>query len=427
MPWLKPYELSGAAFLDASWDGLGGRVGRAELRLGQFRGLYRGRPLQLTGQVVLTDLSLKDHDDLKIGRLETDGLEFRAGSSHGWLLAEVTGLPDSPTGHFHLVAECVDDKELADWLGPRRAAATSPATPGDRQQALQEAKDLLVWLRPYLLASSLKGRLSADRYRTFDASVNQYYEAGFLSVELSLERGLFKADSFASINGGSVVGSHRIDLTEDPPQVVSATGIRNVIASENIQPQLAKYFPGNTVYGLFDRTEESKANLADLLAQVIDQRYPVFPVGEAKTVAVDGLLKAKALPRFVTRIFPGLNLTKYRYNKMTGFAELQGDGTTVNDMVFSGQAYDIYIEGTTDRNNIGRYEIGLILLGTPQTAEWNHAYRLGRVPLLKFKARIEGGQMHDEKVTFVYPNESLFVIFLKNNLFYRLWLEAQRK
>jgi hypothetical protein len=111
---------------------------------------------------------------------------------------------------------------------------------------------------------------------------------------------------------------------------------------------------------------------------------------------------------------------------MTGFAELQADGTTVNDMVFSGQSYDIYIEGTTDRDNIGRYEIGLILLGAPQTAEWNHAYRLGRIPLLKFKARIEGGQMHDEKVTFVYPNESLFVIFLKNNLFYRLWIEANK-
>lgn len=427
MPWLEPYELSGSAFLEASWDGLGSRSASAELRLEQLSGVYRGRPLRLTGQVAFSGLGRGDDGKPVIGRLRTDGMEFRAGSSHGWLLADLTGLPDRPAGEFHLLAEYIDEKELADWLAPHRAAATAPPTAEQRQQALQKATDLLVLLRRRLLDCDLNARLSVDRYRTFDASVNQYYEAGFLNVEFSLRRGLFKADSFASINGGSFVSSSRIDLTDDPSYVVGATGIRNVIASENIQPQLAKYFPGNTVFGLFDRTEESKVRLVDLLARVIDPRYPVYPVGEAKTVAVDGLLKAKALPPFVGRIFPGLNLTKYRYNKMTGFAKLQGDGTTVNDMVFSGQTYDIYIEGTTDRDNIGLYEIGLMLLGTPQTAEWNHAYRLGRVPLLKFKARIEGGQMHDEKVTFIYPNEALFVIFLKNNLFYRVWLEAQRK
>ena len=95
-------------------------------------------------------------------------------------------------------------------------------------------------------------------------------------------------------------------------------------------------------------------------------------------------------------------------------------------MVFSGHTYDIYIEGTTDADNIGRYEVGLILLGTPQSAEWNHKYRQGRIPLLRIKARIEGGEMHDEKVSYLYPNQSLFTIFLKNNIFYRLWLAARK-
>lgn len=132
------------------------------------------------------------------------------------------------------------------------------------------------------------------------------------------------------------------------------------------------------------------------------------------------------MPKFVTRIFPGLNLTRYRYDKMTSFAEFKPDGSTINDMVFSGSTYDIYIEGTTDRYNIGRYEIGLILLGTPQSAEWNHTYRQGRIPLLKVKARIEGGKMHDEEVSFIYPNELLFQVFLKNNIFYRIWLASRK-
>jgi hypothetical protein len=196
------------------------------------------------------------------------------------------------------------------------------------------------------------------------------------------------------------------------------------MADESIQPQLAKQFPGNMMYGLFSRTENVTMSLRQVVAQAMDPSAPVWPDGSAKTVATDGLLAGRAVPGFVTRIFPGLNLTHYRYNKMTAFAAYEPNGTAINDMVFSGQTYDIYIEGTTDPNNIGRYEIGLILLGTPQSAEWNHTYRQGRIPLLKVKARIEGGQMHDESVTFVYPNESLFIIFLKNNIFYRLWLAS---
>jgi hypothetical protein len=94
--------------------------------------------------------------------------------------------------------------------------------------------------------------------------------------------------------------------------------------------------------------------------------------------------------------------------------------------VFSGRTYDIYIEGSTDADRNGRYEIGVILLGSPQSAEWNHTYRQGRIPILKVKARIEGGRMHDESVTYPYPTQSLFTIFLKNNSFYRLWLASRR-
>ena len=426
LPWLKPYQLSGSVFVDASWDGLSPRVGMARLRFDQFKGRYREKDVQVHGQLTLEDLNRGGDGDLRIGRISTDGLEFRAATSHGWLLADLANLPDNPTGRFDLLAEYIDDKELADWLAPAQAGVSSPATAQQRSRALQKANDLLVWLRPHLLASKLQGRVTVDRYKTFDPSVDQYYQANFVSLEASLERGLLTARTFASVNGGSLVGTHRIDLAEESPQVVSSSQTRDVIASESIQPQLAKFFPGNTVYGIFNRTEDSRSPLNELLARLIDPRYPVYPVGEAKTLTLDGLLKGNAMPDFVARAFPGLNLTQYRYKKMTGFARLRPDGTTVNDMVFSGQTYDIYIEGTTDRDNIGRYEIGLILLGTPQSAEWNHAYRLGRVPLLNFKARIEGGQMHDEKVTFVYPNESLFAIFLKNNLFYRVWLEARK-
>ena len=228
------------------------------------------------------------------------------------------------------------------------------------------------------------------------------------------------------LNGGSIRDSYAFFL-EDPAQKVACRSeLKNVLAEKNIQPQLAKFFPGNTVLGTFSREETTTTSLTDFLAAAIDPRYPMRRTGEGKTIAVDGVTQGRAAPKFVTKVFTGLNLAKYRYRKMTAFAEYLPDGTAVNDMVFDGKTYDLYIEGTTDAENIGHYEIGLILLGTPQSARWNHVYRQGRIPILNFRARIEGGRMHDERVSYPWPNETLFTIVLKNNIFYRLWLNRDK-
>ena len=95
-------------------------------------------------------------------------------------------------------------------------------------------------------------------------------------------------------------------------------------------------------------------------------------------------------------------------------------------MIFQGPIYDIYIQGTTDRDHIGRYEIGVLLLGSPQSPEMLHELRQGRIPILKFKARIENGRFWDEEVTYARPDEAAYKIFLENNIFYRLW-RASRK
>jgi hypothetical protein len=231
----------------------------------------------------------------------------------------------------------------------------------------------------------------------------------------------------AGLNGGTLRNSYNVYLNEAAPMVTCRTSMRNVLATEAIQPQLAKYFPGNTFSGLFSREERSSVPLREFLGNFLDYRFPLRPTGTAKTISTDGIVEGRAAPKFMTRIFPGLNLAKYRYDKMTSFATFRPDGVAENDMVFSGRTYDMYIEGTTDSENIGRYQIGLILLGTPQSAEWNHLYRQGRIPILKLKARIEGGKMHDEIVSYPWPNETLFVIFLKNNIFYRIWLASKNK
>lgn len=196
-----------------------------------------------------------------------------------------------------------------------------------------------------------------------------------------------------------------------------------MMATENLQPQIAAFFPGNEVTGAMWRRGELRAPLADEIVAAVDPRIPARPTGHTRTTLIEGVTRGRAAPLFVTRLLPGLNLVEYPYERMVSFSDLRPDGSVHNDMVFSGKAYDMYIEGTTDADQVVRYQVGVILLGSPQSPEWNHLYKLGRIPILSFKARIVDGKKLDEQVSYPLPNQTLFTIFLKNNPFYRLWLQ----
>jgi len=442
---LKPYRPGGEFFLDCRLSRYGADaplLASVDFRTGRLTGRYRGKNVAVAGSLAVREVSFDKAGLLRIGRLRTDSLELQAGDNRCWLIADVAGLPGEATGSFQVLGEYLDGKDLMDWLSPARAGPAGTAsrpgsgregdgpaklTAGQLKALESRADELVAACRRLLKSARLDGRVSIRRLRTFDPSVGQFYQVNQVELHALADRGRLAAKYAAGLNGGTIRSRYEVNLADAAPNVAYRSAMTDVIAAENIQPQLARYFPGNTVGGLFNRTEESTVPLRNVVANFLDYRYPMRPTGQAKTVTTDGLVEGRAAPRFVTRIFPGLNLAKYHYNKMTSFATFRPDGVAENDMVFSGRIYDMYIEGTTDAQNIGKYEIGLILLGTPQTAEWNHTYRQGRIPILKLKARIEGGKMYDEVVSYPWPNESLFVIFLKNNIFYRLWLAAGRE
>lgn len=451
VPALKRYEPAGGVFVDAELaDAAAGEVTSATIRLDRFRARYRGRDVTLDGTVQVEGFRppprprAADQDAAlpSVGRFQTDGLEFHIGENHGWLLADLTALADKPAGTFHVLAEYLDDRDVMAWLDAAPATtqpATQPGTQAGTQPAARPsyklsavqvralrglAGELLRLGRRHLAAGKLSGRVSIRHLRTYDISVDRTYDVHRLELVASVEEGRVRLEYVGGLNGGLLKQRYAADLNDPAGPVACEAALRDVLAEENIQPQFARFFPGNTVYGTLEKAERTTAPLGDILAAALDPRYPLHPVGTGKTIAIEGLTQGRAAPIFVTKIFPGLNLAKYRYRKMTAFTELRPDGVTYNDMVFDGKTYDLYMEGTTDAENIGRYEIGLILLGAPQSADWNHTYRQGRIPILNFKARIEGGKRHDEEVSYLWPNETLFVIFLKNNIFYRIWLAS---
>lgn len=453
-PALLPFNLAGAGAIEWEWSGAdGGRIKYLRCHGMDLRGRYRAKDVAVRGDLTLENIRPRDGDlagvwetlkrkldgaepfepgDLElfdVGRIRTDALELRAGKNHGWLVADVSGFPAGPKGNIRLFAEYLDDKDLADWLGPGGAAPADEVKLTDEEiEALRTKTERKIEAaRPYLLASDLKFTASIENLRSYDPSVRRTYDVSNFELVASLEKGRITLNYLAGMNGGIMPTRFAVDIADAAPVVSKHAQLRELVATENIQPQLAKYFPGNTVLGFFNRREKVTIPLRDVIANAIDVRYPMHTVGQAKTVTIKGVVEGRAAPAFIGRIFPGLNIAKYHYDKMTGFADFLPDGTAVNDMIFSGRPIDLYIEGTTDTKNIARYEIGVILLGTPQSPEFNHKFRQGRIPIMKFKGLIEGGKILNEQVSYLWPPETFYVIFLKNNAVYRIWLNAQKR
>jgi len=438
---LKPYKISGDAIVEAEWvGGASGSVPYVSFHSKSLGGTWRGKNVKLSGDLLVKDI-VRDKRGRWVPRgIRTSNLRMQAGRNVAWVLADLKDLRSSPAGTFTLLGRYLDTRDLRRWIGGGRST-TRPAAPvaedlaeksDDHTEARRQAGALIASYLPTLHASDIKGVVKIAHLRLWDDLVSQYYDVRDLKLTAAVDRGLIESTYACGLNAGSVRGGVKVNLREDPPEgqpvmVSMWQDIRDVAARENIQPQLALFFPGNTVYGLFNRRQDVKLPLVDFVASAVDPNVPANPVGTAKTITIDGMTQGRAAPKFVTALFPGLNMTSYRYLKMTAFSDLQADGSAYSDMIFTGQTYDMYIEGTTDAKKIGRYEIGLILIGTPQTPEWNHIWRQGRLPILKFQARIEGGKMHDVSVSYPWPNESLGVILLKNNILYRAFLATQGK
>ncbi|KKL10965.1 hypothetical protein LCGC14_2550530 [marine sediment metagenome] len=163
-----------------------------------------------------------------------------------------------------------------------------------------------------------------------------------------------------------------------------------------------------------------------MIANSMDTRCRLRPVGKAKMTATNGVLIGPAAPKFVTNIFPNLNLTRYKYNKMTSFTDFLPDGSARNEIFFYG-GHDVYVEGVTKADDTMQYNLGLVLMGSAFPPEALRDWKQGRVPILKIKGLIKGGKILNEVVSYPLPNETLFEIFLRNSLVYRAWVNLQKK
>lgn len=423
-------ELTGQLQADARWQGEGDQLGRAlsslTLDVGEVRGTLRELPIEIDGTLTLENLSTSEPGRLQVGRLETSDLALRVGQSRGWLLADLTQPLSRPGGSAHLLFDTLDDRELARWVGGSRTMSDEPLSEAQRADLERRARAFMDPLRQAVSQADASLRITARQYQAYDPVVDKQYDLRNLHLHARAQEGRLSLAYDAGLYGGTMHQSMDVRLTQDVPWVERLTTYREVAATEEIRPQISMTFPGNTVLGTFSRTEDVGLSLQQMLAHAMDPRYRPVLVGEAKLVATDGVVVGRAAPQFVTRIFPGLNLTEYHYDRMTGFTTFLPDGSQANETLFTG-TYDVYMEGTTDADNIATYTLGLVLLPGRVSHEWHREWRQGRFPILKIKGTISDGQLVNEEVSYPWPNETLFEVFLQNNIVYRAWLNFRTR
>lgn len=412
--------------------------------LSDLRLIHRGREVMFSGPissrvvVVPTDapdtpvlllahqLNLPDRGPVEVilESLVTDGLEFDVAGAHGYVVADLAQSPDALTGQVYVLANTVDAADLTEWLAgslpPRPEEFTLTEAEFDALTAQAESRVSL--LKATLPRAQISLYADIDHFRTYDPMIQVFHELSNFALTVEIDNGAVAIEYAAGLSSGSLSRQYLTDLNAPEPELHFIGNLSDVVARPNIARQIEWTFPENRVTGLFNHHEDLSMSLTAALANAADWRYPTCSTGEARTIALRGTTCGQAAPDFITNIFPGLNTAEYEYDQMSALATYHSDGTVVNDVVFSGRSYDMYMEGTTDRDHMAEYEIGVILLSEPQTPEWNHLYRQGRIPVLNFEGRIEWGQFVDVNVTYPWPTETLYSVFLKNNYFYRLWV-----
>jgi len=432
VPQLGAYRLAGGLFVEASVARTGGRdlIEYATIVPRGAKAVVRGMACGLDGSATVQRVALRDFDPatLTVGRFKTRSLEFAAGRTHGFLVADVRRPLAAPAGAVRLLCPVVDAHELTTWAAPGALPSNAdPLTPADKAQLARRADDLIAAVKKRLAGSDIRCRAFIGRLRHFDPNVRAFYEVRAMVADVRADDRRIDIAYRCGLNGGGMNQGYTVDLTAPEPKVGVRADLTDVQTKQNMLVQLARDFPGNTVYGTLTRRERVTYQLRDLLANALDPRHRPIRVGIARTVTVDGMVEGRAAPRFVTKFFPGLNLAKYRYRRMTVFTDLTEDGSAHNDMIFVGPEYDLYMQGVTDVDQIASYTIGLILPRLLKSPESNHRLRQGRVPILKFKARIVDGRFKDESVSYLLPTEAAYIMFVRNNIVYRLLLTPGRK
>ncbi len=402
---LKP---SGAVTLDikAAADAKAAELESCRLTFDKARIEWLGKTVRLDGPI-----------DYNNQRLKTgDGLNLVAGGSDVTLVAYIAHPNDDPTGSLLVRGKTLDLDEAQEMI--RRTAehlaarTVAEPTEGEARPPGRPLSDRLARRLQRLLAGAqLSAEIKLDRVGFVIPEWETRYDLTDLTAEGRLAGGRFVMPRFAcALNEGTVGGEMALDFRHDVPVLSVAYDARNLKMAENLKPFIDSTFPGMQVFG----TLSTRAAITRRLEK------GARTIGRGETVLTDGLLEGPAAPDYITRLLPGLKLTRYRFNRMSNLFENKPNGDADNRMLFDGKAYDLYIFGVTHPDGRTSYKLGVDLSVSLGSKTISRTLEGGKLPLMRYTGRIVGSQFAEQQVSYVLPHDFAYDVFIRRNVLLQL-------
>ena len=249
-----------------------------------------------------------------------------------------------PTGRIDILAESIDVDSVSDWLEARTQAGGL----GGLVRALQWrapnawAGDVADRIVPLLRRCDLHGSINARQFNYTDPKNGAKVSLTKLLGDYMLGGGRADARFRASLNAGVVNGQFACDLNAADAAVSYQQSAQNLQADERLAPMVEAEFPGMEVSGTISEEKALTGSVECLLSD-----GPCYWAGTGSTECTDGVLYGPGGPGWMIKVFPGLKLVEYQWERMRNEYECFSDGLKNNEMLFTGAKYDIYIKGTS--------------------------------------------------------------------------------
>lgn len=368
---------------------------------------------------VLGLVNLQDHT------VQMAGLEAELGRTQAKVTANATLADGSLTGQVGTAFRYVDVEELIHFVqrmqaarasgsarpnGPAQAPMANVQGTGTSSQAVSGGRPqpgapparpgIIDWTRSELKfvgsAETLSSPLSAGEPAvTFRG----------LAWHGAVDGGSLAADVAGAFQGGPLAADVRGSLVDKSAALKIHYRADRMDATDVTRRMVVKGFPGMTVDGPVTLDETLTIDLAHELPA---------PLSEGELIVEGGIVRGAAAPKWVTRVFPGLQLASFKFSRMHNWYQRDASGRTANRIIFRGSPWSMYMNGWSQLDGKMRYEIGVDLLGPAESEYWATADR-GRIPLFNKTGQVIDGQLHNEVVSFLGPQQ-IGERILKDNL-----------
>lgn len=260
------------------------------------------------------------------------------------------------------------------------------------------------------------GRFRCRRLFVTDPGSGVRFAVDELACTVEYGDGVVSVSGRCALNGGLVTGSATAYLDAEPPYYEMGYRAEALLPAPgpggtDLRPYLAASFPGLEA--------EGAVTLIDASRQRLDrpQAADNYPVGRGELIVEGGVVAGRAAPEYMTRVFPGLELARFRFDRMHDWFVKHADGRIEHNMIFRGKVYHLYAVGVTDlaRHEID-YEVGIDVLASYEKQQWVEVGH-GRIPLFTKRGLVgPGGTLLNERVQYVPPWRVLESVFWKNNV-----------